>query len=303
MGMEFRGGKFQLLERSSGQPVRLEIHTPPDGLEIAHSVSLGGRVFQCSVLCRSDTPLIHFRIIGRAAEGHTVSVRFRTGLQAERLVMENPGGIASRPVTKIYDPTFWPVQRFCHLEDCESGRGVAVLMALPGAVAYHPEDRSVEMVALRNATQEKAYGFMPVLACPAKGHEKKDFTFQFALWFTESGGWQENRLPQLARTWHSPWGAISDSALRQRTSQEIILSSAEVWLEALKPAWRGEGIIARLYTLCIPEMPVVFGLRGRKIRKAYECDARERDLRPLEVRDGMVHLELRRSITSLRLLV
>jgi len=37
--------------------------------------------------------------------------------------------------------------------------------------------------------------------------------------------------------------------------------------------------------------------------EACECDARERDLRRVEVQDGRVRLELRHSITSVRLLV
>lgn len=304
MGMEFRGGKFKLLERSSSQPVHLEVHTRPNGLEISSAVSLGGKVFQHSILCRSDTPWISFRLTGRAAEKHTLSVRFRTGLRAELAAMENPGGVVTRPVKKIYDPTFWPGQHFYHLQDQETGRGLAILLALPGAVAYRPEQKMVELIALRNATREKVNGFLKIPACPAEGHEKADFTFQFALAFTERGGWQENRLPQLGRDYaHHPWLDDDESSTYKQIDQQVLLSSPDVWLEALKPAWRGEGIIARLGSFSLPGEPVQFGLKGFDIREAYLCDGRERDLHPLRIVDHKVELVLEQTLITLRLMV
>ena len=49
--------------------------------------------------------------------------------------------------------------------------------------------------------------------------------------------------------------------------------------------------------------PITLELRGANIRQAWECDVRERDLRPLAVEAGRVRLDLQRSITSLRLWV
>jgi len=304
MGMEFKGGKFQPLERSGSQPAHLEIQPGVEGLEISTVVRLGRQEFRCAALCRNDSALIRFRVSGRAAEGHTVTVRFQPGLQVERLAMENPGGIVSRPVKKIFEPTFWPVQHFYHLQDSTSQRGMAILLAMPGAVSYQVHERSMEVVTHRNATQEKAYGLIPIMACPAKGHELEDTIFQYAICFTESGDWKANRLPQRAREYaHGPWITDLDPVFYQQVSQDVLLDTQDVWVEALKPAWRGEGIIVRLCSYAIPSQPVMLGLRGRLIRQACECDARERDLRPVEVQDGRVRLELRQSITSIRLLV
>ena len=304
MGMEFKGGKYQSLERSSSHAVHLEAYPDAHGLEISTSVTLGGQVFRCAALCRNDSPLIRFRVNGRAAEGHTVTVRFQPGMRVEQLTMENPGGVVSRSVKKIFDPTFWPVQHFYHLQASDGPRGMAILLALPGAVSFQAQDQSVEVVTHRNATQEKAYGFIPILACPAKGHELEDTTFQYAICFTESGDWKANRLPQRAREYaHGPWITGLDPALYQQIAQDVLLDSEEVWVEVLKPAWRGEGIIVRLCSFAIPDRPVLLGLRGVEICQAYECDGRERDLQPVEVQDGRLRLELRRSITSVRLLV
>jgi alpha-mannosidase len=304
MGLEYKGGKFQLLERSGRQSVHLEVRVQPGALEISSSVTQGGKTYQQAILCRSDVPWISFRLAGRAAEKHTLGVRFQTGLQVSRAAMENPGGVVSRPVEKIYSPTYWPVQHFYHLQDPETERGLAFLLAVPGAVAYRPGDQSVELLALRNATREKANGFMNLLACPAEGHEKEDTTFQFGVCFTESGGWQENRLPQLARQYaRCPWLETAESKLYSQVDQEVELSSPDVWLEALKPAWRGEGLIARLCSFAIPSGPVQFGLPGLKIREAYLCDARERDLSPLQITHNQVEFVPERSLTSIRMII
>jgi hypothetical protein len=218
--------------------------------------------------------------------------------------MENPGGVVTRPVKKIYEPTFWPVQHFYHLQDRGTGRGLVFLLRLPGAVAYRPQERAVELIALRNATREKVRGLINLPACPAEGHEKAEFTFQFALAFTEAGDWQANRLPQLARDFaRQPWLEDAESALQSQIAAQVLLSSPDAWLEALKPAWRGEGWIARLGSFSLVGERVRFGLRGIPIRAAYLCDARERDLHPLQVVEDQVELILEHSFTTLRLIV
>ena len=181
---------------------------------------------------------------------------------------------------------------------------MAVFLAFPGAIACRAQDLSVEVVTHRNATQEKAYGFIPIPACPAKGHELEDTNFQFAVCFTASGDWKANQLPQRAREYvRGPWITDLDPAVYDRILKHVVLDSEDVWVEVLKPAWRGDGIIVRLWSYAIPAQPVILALHGVKIRQAYVCDVRERDLQPIEVQDGKVHLTLRQSITSLRLLL
>jgi hypothetical protein len=304
MGMEFKGGKFQALESSSKQTAHVDVQSGSEGLELSAEIRLAGQVFHFAVLCRSDSPVIRFRVKGRAQVGHTLTARFHHGLAVEQLAMENPGGVISRPAKKIFDPTFWPVQHFYHLKSSDSPRGMALLLALPGAIACHAQERFVELITHRNATQEKAYGLIPILACPAKGHELEETTFQYAILFTQTGDWQANRLPQQARDYVSgPWIADLDPAPYRQAVQDVLLDSQDVWVEALKPAWRGEGIIVRLWSFALPTRPVLLGLRSAVIRQAWECDARERDLHPLVVREGQVRLDMQRSIASVRLLI
>jgi hypothetical protein len=57
----------------------------------------------------------------------------------------------------------------------------------------------------------------------------------------------------------------------------------------------------RLYTLAAPDQTVTLAFPHQEIAQAYLCDARERDVRPLEVRDGKVDVPLAGTITSVRL--
>jgi hypothetical protein len=196
------------------------------------------------------------------------------------------------------------VQHFCHLPAADGSHGMAVLLALPGAVACHLGARSLEIVTHRNATQEKAYRLFPIPACPAKGHELEETLCQYAIVFTGAGNWQANRLPQRAREYAGgPWIAGLDTARYRQLIQEVTLDSEDVWAEAWKPAWRGEGIIVRLASFTLPDRPIRLGLRGAAICQAWECDGRERDLQLLPVEDGQAHLTMQRSITSVRLLL
>jgi hypothetical protein len=77
-----------------------------------------------------------------------------------------------------------------------------------------------------------------------------------------------------------------------------------VLVAALKPASRGEGVIARLRNYAQGEcVEVLLRAQGRAIRRAWLCDARERDLAELPVDDrGAARVAVERAITSVRLL-
>jgi hypothetical protein len=75
-----------------------------------------------------------------------------------------------------------------------------------------------------------------------------------------------------------------------------------VAVTALKPASRGEGLILRLDALNVPQGTISITLRGRSVRAAFLCDARERDLEPLVVREGCADLTMPGPIATVRLL-
>jgi hypothetical protein len=297
MGHEFRGGVFKETGRAARRTARLEIQPRDGGLEISFETELDGLPISRLVRFHGDSPILRFRIEGRAAEHRTVAVRFHTGLSASQLVMDQPGGVAVRPPLKIYDPTFWPLQHWLHLQDDESGRGLAIWLRRPGAVAYRP-DGCLELVALRNATRERAFGLLPLVANPATGHERFPYAFDYALWFTASGDWRENEVDRVAYK-------LSRSALEGLVAPCSVVTAnrEDVAVIAVKPASRGEGVIARLQTFTTPSPSVVLAAPGRKVQAAHLCDARERDLEALSVRRGRVHLTMPGNIATVRLLV
>jgi alpha-mannosidase len=121
--------------------------------------------------------------------------------------------------------------------------------------------------------------------------------------FTENGDWQENKVHLLARNIESsPWSNPRDRALRSLADSILTTDSDDVWVAAIKPASRGEGIIVRLNAPVLPKSPVLVAARQFKVTGAFLCDARERDLNPLEVQDGKVKVTMPGTVATIRLL-
>jgi hypothetical protein len=308
MGHEFRGGAFREVGRAGEGPARLEVQECEGGLEVIVDTELDGLPLRRLYRFQAASPLIRLRVEGRAADGRTVTARFHTGLSASQLVMDQPGGVVVRPPARFYEPTFWPLQHFLHLQDGDSGRGLALWLRRPGAVAYQPGGR-LELVALRNANRERAFGLLPIPATPATGHERSPYSFDYALWFTSAGDWRENGVDRLARSLSR--AALDELAFPDAApcstegmpaASPVTVDHAGVDVIAVKPASRGQGLIARLHTFAMPAPPVTLAAPGRTIKAAFLCDARERDLEPLELRKGLVQLEMPGAIATVRLL-
>jgi hypothetical protein len=302
MGHEFRGGRLKEAARASDGPARLEVRDREGGLEIECAVDLDGETIRRLLLFRSDAAMIRLRVEGRAAEGHTVTVRFATGITATKLAMDASGGTISRPLKRLYDPTFWPLQSFAHVRDDAGGQGVAVCLGMPGAVSCGPDGR-LEAVVLRNAVRERAYVLVPFLGLPVSGHERSAHALDYAILFTPGGDWQDAGVPRVARSvLDSPWDTTGSAELRELAESVATTDRADVVVAAVKPASRGEGIIARLLTLNPAGPPVAVSVRDRTLRAAFLCDARERDLAPLETQANTVRLKMPGTIATIRLL-
>lgn len=302
MGHEFGGGYLHELARASARPAALEIAEREGGLEVSCSTVLGEEVIRRRAWFSCASPLIHLRVEGRAAPRRTVTVRFDTGLSVSRLAMDVPGGVAIRPPVKLYTPTFWPLQSFLHTYGELGGRGLALLVGLPGAVSCRPDGR-IELIALRNATRELAWGLLPLPATPATGHERTSYAAEYALLFTAAGGWQENNLPQAVATAVSPWQAGPEAALSRLAAPRVTTDRTDVSVTTVKPASRGEGLIVRLSTCSAAGKELEVSLPGHHLRAAALCDARERDLCALEVQGGAALLTMPGNIATVRLIV
>ena len=302
MGHEFWGGALREVGRSSDRPAPFEVHDRGGCLEATCTAEVDGQRIRQVFRFSSDSPAVRFRVEGQAAKRRTVTIRLGTGLAPSQLAMDAPGGIVLRPLQKIYSPTFWPAQSFVHFQDRASGRGIALCLALPGAITCQ-SDGTLELVALRNATCERAFGFLPLLGLPASGHEQSDHVCEYALLFTEAGDWRENSIPLMARELFarpldsSAYGGPGDLA-----ASLVTTNRPEVMVTAVKPASRGSGIIVRLCTYAPLDMPVDMNVRVFPLKAAFLCDARERDLQPLQITGQSVRLTMPGAIASIRLL-
>jgi hypothetical protein len=302
MGYEYTGGIWKQRDQSSRHRVGLEVSPRPGGLEVSWVSMLDGEEIRHAIWFRGDSPLIYFCLQGRAAKRRTVTVRFATGITANQILMDTPGGVISRPREKVFSPTFWPFQRLFYIRDDGSGRGLALYQNLPGAASLDSTG-VLQVVALRNAPRERAHHFFPMAGNPAKGYEKDSFAFIYALEFTPAGDWIENDLAaKVHLAAQHPWVDPASAHLHRLAEGQVNLDRADVWVTANKPATRGQGRIVRLYTLASPHLAVVVSIPDQEIKEAYLCDTRERDMEPLEVRDGRVYLTLPGTIATLRLI-
>lgn len=300
MGLEFVGGVWKESKRASQQPVQMQVSAQDNRLEITSTVELDGERFQRRMWLEGDSPVIHCRVEGKAAAGHSVTVRLATGIRSQQLAMDTPGGMVLRPPQRIYKPTFWPLHQFVHLQE-DDGRGLAILQPLPGAISYQP-DGQLELVAMRNATRETAYGLLKLPANPASGHEQENYAFEYALVFTKQGDWQNNNIHLLAREIsNTPWGIPHEAALQGIADSIVTTDSPEVWVTAIKPASFGEGVILRLNAMVVPESTVQVSAQHFRVTRAFLCDARERNLYPLEVQNGKVRLTMPGTLATIRL--
>jgi hypothetical protein len=173
---------------------------------------------------------------------------------------------------------------------------------MPGAVSCQP-DGTLELVVLRNATGERAFGFLPLLGMTVAGHEPSGHVCEYALLFTDAGDWRENSIPLMARKLLArPWDPSAHAGLRELAASLVTTNRPEVMVTAVKAASRGSGIIVRLCTYAPAGLPVDVNVRSRPLRAAYLCDARERDLEPLPITGQSVRLTMPGAMASVRLL-
>ncbi|HJX66613.1 MAG TPA: glycosyl hydrolase-related protein [Polyangia bacterium] len=81
----------------------------------------------------------------------------------------------------------------------------------------------------------------------------------------------------------------SDPDLDDLANSVMLVDRDDLQVTALKPAFQGDAVVVRLASFTPAAVEVRLSCPSRPIRKATLCDARERELRNLEVRgDGVM---------------
>ena len=287
MGYEFAGGIWR-------ESSRTRIETD------AGLVELDGERVRYQIGAHDDSSMVGVRVEGKAPQGHTVTVRFATGVRPEAIIMDTPGGIIERPLSRRYDPTFWPLHRFVHLRDRSSGKGVAIFQTVPGAISVDG-DGVVELVTFRNATREKIFGLIGIPGHPASGHERNPSVFEAVL-FRTTGDWRDYDLARIAsRVVWKGLGGEDRAILHDAAASLVSVDPPSVVVRAVKAASRGDGLIVRLVSLERVEGPVRIAVADVEPAAAFLCDARERDVEPLPISGRTVTVTMPGTIASVRI--
>ena len=298
LGHEFRGGVFVERARARHEPSRIRVRPRADVLEVRVDSEFDERRFVRWLWMRKNSPVLRMRLEGLAKRGRTITCRFSTVLRAQKLTMDVPGGIVERPAHKLYSPTFWPARSFAHLRDQQRDVGLAAFLGGPATVASDGAG-ALEWIALRYAPSETAFQFLPLLAHPASGTEPHEGQLDYAVWFTPGGDARTNRLPHhVRRALRAALFGPNEPDLDDLANSVMVVDRDDVQVTALKPAFRGGAVVVRLASFAAAAVEVRLHCPSRSIRKATLCDARERELRDLDVRNDCVIVPMPHALAS-----
>lgn len=306
LGSEYRGGHLRERDRASRGAARVEARQVGAELVVDVDAELEGVPTRRALRFRADVPAVVVETSCAAADRRTVTLTLPGPAAPSSLVMDQPGGTVQRPQRRFYDPTFWPVSGWLVSQGTEAAAAVAVDRTRAVTVGA---GGTLGVVVARNATKEQAWGIVPILACPARGHERGHTSAAVAWSWGSAGSAAEQgeaARARLADEGRSRLAAAVAAVLEiEALPGEGALPAPEV--VALKPAERGAGVVARII-----DRHATGSIRARvrthlPLAAAARCDARERDLEALEPTglDGgsVVTVEAPGSILSLRLVI
>jgi hypothetical protein len=301
MGHEFLGGKFRQVARISSSTATIATCEQQGVLEVQIDSTLIGLPFRRWLWIRDDSPIIRMRVQGAAPLGHTITCAFSSAINADTWWMDVPGGVVERPAHKLYDPTFWPANSFTVVK-AEQGDGFVLFMGGPACTALR-KNGQVECVVLRNAPKERAFGILPLFSFPASGTDPDSHIIDYAVWFSLPGDLPFHRpavtvRDALGQGWFGKRGVNIDDA----ADRLLGLDRSDVVVTTIKTADRGNGVIVRLYCTSSNRGTVRLTCPFIKIRAAWLCDARERDIAEVDLLEQTVLVPLNQATVTLRLL-
>ncbi len=288
MGGEYRGGHFNRIDSASDHRARVTVQTSDSGeVFVIVFVELDGRT--CERRYRFG-PGAHPVVIETrcfAGDRRTVTLALPTDATDATVTMDQPGGLVTRPAQRHFDPTFWPVSTWMTVDrDSEGGPPhVALSVEMTRAVATRP-DGTVEVIVARNANKEKAWSVVPILACPAKGHEPGETEATIGLWWPDATAPAELYATALAVSADPARARLEAAVARVVTIHPAVGGERQPAVDvlSLKAASRGEGVVLRLIARSDTGAPQLRLRTEAAIASASICDARERDIECLDVR-------------------
>jgi len=296
LGHEYRGGRFDVVDRASRRPARIHVVETGESLTVIIESRLGGKAFTRSVTCRRDDPFVEIRVSGFAARRQTVTCRLEMTHEPVTMDMDTLGGNIARPRERGHQPTFWPVPSRLTLQGARTA--VHVGFEAPTAVSFSP-DHALEWIVARNPMRERAFGVLPVLAHPIGGTVDERQTHAAAVFASEGQGMS----PEVRERLEIAWLPAAHRPLKEHADSRIACDDPRVVLEAVKRADVGGGVIVRLACEAKTPRTVRLWIPGTPVWGACRCDAREENGEALALEEGKVVVPLGARLTSIRLLV
>ncbi len=296
LGHEYRGGRFDVVDRASRRPARIEVAETDDAVTVCVESTLSGKPFSRTLTCRRDDPLIEVQVTGFAARRRTVTCRWELTHEPVSMEMDTLGGHIERPRERGHEPTFWPVPSMLTLRDARGA--TRVCFEAPTAVSFSP-DHALEWIVARNPVKERAFGVLPVLAHPIGGTVDERQTHAAAIFSTEGHALS----PELRERVATAWLPNEERRLKEIGDAVVRSDDPTVCFAAVKRADVGGGVIVRI--VCDEGTPRTVRLWVAPevgcVHAARRCDAREEDLETLEVDGERAVVPLVSRLTTVRL--
>jgi hypothetical protein len=299
LGHEYRGGGFEMVDRASRRPATIAVTQSSDGIRLVITSHVQRLPFTRTVTCARDDRFLRVEVSGKAARRLSVVCRVEIASEPICLEMDTIGGNIERPRERLHQPTFWPVPSMISLVGPE--QSLHVNFEAPTAVSLSP-DHALEWIVARNATKERAFGLLPVLAHPIGGTGDERQTHHAALFVTR----ESSVTTPMRRELEVAWFPIDQRHLKHLARRLVRSDDPTVWFPAMKRADVGRGVVVRLCRercACAADQPVRLWIVDRPIKAAWRCDALERDLETLELEEGRAVVPVGSRLTSVRLLL
>jgi hypothetical protein len=295
LGHEFRGGLFVEVDRLSRRPARIEVRQTGDALSVVIASQLAGMPFTRTITCREGDAFVRVSVAGAIGRRLTVACRCEIAEGPTSLDMDTIGGQIERPHERVHQPTFWPVPSLVSLAG--PSRALHIGFEAPTAVSLSPE-LDLDWIVARNASKERAFRFLPVLAHPIGG-TSDELQTHHALLFVTPGRVASQEIRQQLEL---AWLPTELQGLRRVASARVQCDDPAVSIVAMKRADVGSGVILRLASERRSARTVRVWLPARQIQAAFQCDAREQDLGSLEFDDRGALVPLSARLTTVRLI-
>ena len=290
LGHEYRGGRFEELERASRRPAHVEVVKDGAHVSVRIDSELGGERWQRRLDLDAGWPFLRLSTEGVVRTRWTVTCRFEVALTPTSLSMDTVGGVIERPHERQYSPTFWAVPSRLTLDD---GRLLHALFESPTAASLSPAG-ALEWIVARNAPRERAFGWLPVLAHPIGGTNSDVQVHHAAVM-------GRGALAEAQQALELRWLPELHRAASEHGEDLVQCDDGTVLIKAVKRSGVGGDVTVRVYREEPLTGPVRLWLHERGVTEAWICDALDRQLQPLTIEPGgRVVVPLASRLTSVR---